>query len=385
MMEFFRTLLEMDFYEQIMAAGMGLLFVLALLLRIALTTGYQASMAFMNFGAKVIKNKEDVKKMGAGAFAHSAKEYMALAEGGAKVDAMALAKMSVYKSRLLFFNFNSMGGLVLTLETAFVPMAILMTLAAEATREFAILAVAIFILMRILASVFDIQTAKDRYVNTLAHVLTREIGKFYPNDTPGAIYTFGEDLKDYLTRQSAMYSDIMLKINNEFTEAIKSNMAAMTKGIEATLAAVSRQEGLSAAVSSWKTAIDRAANVQEGFAAETKAMGSVAGGLVQSLAAIKESQAALANSVALYETSLKDITGQMGDALGKIVAYHLAAANGQIADNIAESLKQARAANLEQIAEIKAVFAELNEQNKQQTRLLLSLIKGGEANGTANE
>jgi DNA anti-recombination protein RmuC len=98
--------------------------------------------------------------------------------------------------------------------------------------------------------------------------------------------------------------------------------------------------------------------------------------MAQSLAAAKDNQTVLNASMAQYETALKDITSQMGDALGKIIKYHLKSTNDQIAESINENLRLTRAANMEHISEIKGVFAELAEQSRYQTRILMDLLSG---------
>ncbi|MCL2350540.1 MAG: hypothetical protein FWC67_03560 [Defluviitaleaceae bacterium] len=356
--------------EQWAILAVAVLFVLPLVLRIILTSSFQAATALLSRKREPLMVRGDIDKLG-GVLGRAARDYVALAGRGSKVDSLELAKMTVSKNRLLFFNFNSISGLVMGLETAFLPLAILFGLAASAQVNFAIFCGIIFIIMRILIAIFDVQTIKERYISTLAHTLSRDIGKFFPDDNAAAVHAFSVDLKDYLTRQSAMYGDILIKINSEFVTAIKTSTTAMTANMEATLNSMARHESLDVAIKEIK-ALGAAA------AAITASLG-VAGqsaALEDSLEATKASQAALATSVAHYETSLKDITSQMGDALGKIVSFHLSSANSAIAESIEKNLKDTRAAYAEQISEIKAVFAELNKQNQYQTRILMELARG---------
>jgi hypothetical protein len=355
---FFNGIFNMGGYEQIAGLGLVVLFVILVVLRIMLTMSYSGAVALMNLSAKPVKVREDILKLGHGAFGRSAKEYLALAEKGAKVDAVSLAENSIFKNRLLFFNFNSMKGLVLGLEKAFVPLAILITIGAENKMELAMVAGIAFLLICIFAAIFDIETAKEKYVTNLAGLLIKEVGKFFPSDTGAAIYNF----------------------NAELIAAIKSNIYAMTTSVEATLKAISRQEGLDDAAVAWKHSLEKATLLQETIsktvAAENKAMAAASDAMVQSLNAAKENQAALSRTMEQYETALKDTTSQMGDALGKIINYHLAGANDQIAKSINEDLRLTRAANIEYIAEIKGVFAELAEQSRCQTRILMDLLVG---------
>ena len=148
----------------------------------------------------------------------------------------------------------------------------------------------------------------------------------------------------------------------------------MTDSVEATLNAITRHDGVGEAASQIK-ALGVAA---EAMAERMEFSGKHSEVLEQSLAQIRENQTVLGASVSAYEASLKDITAQMGDAMGKIVAYHMSAANTQIADSIGENLAQVKSANADQLAEVKEIFAQLTEQNRQTNRILTSLLKGGE-------
>ncbi|MCL2854821.1 MAG: hypothetical protein FWE21_04295 [Defluviitaleaceae bacterium] len=363
-----REILPIDNTDaRIAAISLGVLLVLPLILRIVLTISYRTATALATRGGKVLKMKTDIEKLSNGAFGRAVKEFAAMAQGGAKVDGLAVASMSLHTNRLLFFNFDSAGRLIKALDRVFFPIAILLGLALENVHllEFAVIAGGAFVAMQIFAAIFDVEAAKNRYITVLAQVLTKDVGKFFPQDAAGAVYTLGADLKEFLARQSAMYSDILIKINGEFTNAIKSNIATMTDSVEATLNAITRHDGL------------------EDSANQIKALGAAAEVMAQRMEfsaksneVLEQNQKALSASVAQYETSLKDITAQMGDAMGKIVAYHMSAANSQIADSIGENLALAKSSNANQLEEVKGIFAQLSEQTRQQTRILTALLKG---------
>ena len=375
-MEFFNLFFQMEINQQILVGGLAgfVLFVLAL--RIVLITSYHVAMGLANMGAKNLKSKTDIEKLPNGAFGRAAKEYALMAGAGAKVDNLKLAGLSLNTNKLLFFNFNSLGRLLKSLDIAFVPLSILVLVAATSHRlEIALFFAAAFVVMRVIGVVFDVETAKDRYITILSQVLAKNIGKFFPQDTTGAVYTLGADLKEFLARQSAMYSDILIKINGEFTNAIKSNVSTMTESVEATLNAITRHEGVGEAANQIKTL----GVVAEAMAERIEHNIKSSQVLEENLQAVRENQRVLGVSVATYEATLKDMTAQIGDAMGKIAAYHMSVANSQIADSIGESLAMAKSANAEQLAEVKEIFNQLTEQNRQQTRILTTLLKGGDS------
>jgi len=407
--------------EGIMAISLGVVAAVALVLRIILFSSYNAGVALTNISAKTIKSKADVEKLTGGTFARAAKEYAAMASGGARTDALDVARMAVSKNRLYLFNFKSLAGLVRLLERAYLPFAILFVLASEAQTEFVMLSAGIFLLLIILAAIFDIDGAQDKYITTLAYVLARDVGRLFPMDATTAVYAFGKDLDEYLNRQSAMYNEVLNKVKSEFTGAITANMSAMTKGVDATLNAIAKQEALENAISGWAKAVEKAAattssatDASEKIAASAAAMAALGTAMKDNRAEIKEdivlltnavqklnvlaaslearntamdgelglvieNQKALETAVASYEISLKEITGQMGDAMGKIVAYHLGGAGGQIADGIADSIKGALSSSVGREEQLRGILEDFAEQNRIQTMLLRDIKAQGEA------
>ena len=364
--------------EGIMAIALGVVAAIALLVRIILFSSYSAGIALINMAAKTIKSKDDVEKLTGGSFARAAKEYAAMAAGGTRTDALDVARMTVTKNRLYFFNFKSLAGFVRLLERAFLPFAILFVLASTAQVGFVMLSAAIFLLMIILAAVFDIDAAQDKYVTTLAYVLARDVGRLFPMDATSAVYAFGKDLDEYLNRQSAMYNEVLNKIKSEFSGAITANMSAMAKGVDATLNSIANHDALYS-----KSLKESREEVREDIilltnavqklnmlAASMEARNTAMDG---ELGLVIENQKALETAVASYETSLKEITGQMGDAMGKIVAYHLGGAGGQIADGISDSIKGALTSATGREEQLKSILEDFAEQNRYQTKLLLDL------------
>ena len=377
-----------------LAIILWLVFGLVVAMRIGLFLAYGGGTLLINLSAKNIKVRDDIKRLGNNVFGRLAREYVTMSEKTGRVDALALAQMAVVQNRLLFFNFKSMAGFINALERAFPIFAILSILATTAEGEFVIMSAIIFLLIIVLAAVFDINAAKDRYTTQLAHVLTRDVGQFFPTDATAAIYTFGNDLTDYLSRQSGMYNDVLNKINTNFTDAISSNISVMTKSLDATLNAVSKQEALQSALANWSDALGKAAVIQAAGSNSAKKMDDAAANLAacverlnglaeaavqrnaatdETLAFVRENQKALELSVNSFEIAMKQLTANLGDALGKIVQHHLDGSGSKIADEISDAIKAANAANAEQAHQIRAIFQEINEQSRTQTRLMLNI------------
>lgn len=395
--------------QQVLAAFLPGIALFALILRIWLFSAYKVAGLLVSRSAKGIKTKEDIKKLWSGAFGRGAREYVALAENGCKVDALALAEMALSKDfggrSVLFFNFASVTGFVRMLERAFPIFCIFVFLGLDSEIGIAIMAVILYLLMLVFAAIFDIYAARNRFVSNLAHTLARDIGRFYPTDVSSAVYTFGSDLKEYLSRQSMMYNEVLHKIKTEFTGAIASHVGAMATSLDATLNAISKQEALEAVAEKWSKSLDKAAVLQAAMtesAAKIEEFSAIRGKmeediklltvavqrfnlvgditekrndtLEESLAMLRQNQRMLETTLGRYETSLQELTGHLGAALGAIVEHHLNTAGGQIANQITESVNAAARLNIEQAERIKSIFEEIEAQNRSQTRLLLKIV-----------
>ena len=416
--DFANNIANFSIAEGIAAASLLVILVLAAIIRVALFSGYKGARIASVRSAKTISVKGDITKLTSCAFGRAARDYAALAERGGNINAAALAEMAITSGRndWLFFNFKSLGRCIKALERAYPFFAILAAVALEHSVELIIIAAAAYLLMVIFAAIFDYETAKERFVNTTAHLLARDVGRFFPADPASAIYTFGNDLNEYLSRQSLMFYDVLNKINTEFTAAIVSNVSAMTKNIDATLNAISKHDGLDAALAKWQHAIDSAAAMQaaaadtvtrikdalDGLAASDAEAKAARGAiqddiklltvavqrfnlvsantemrneaLAEGLSLVRDSQTVLADSVSTYEATIKVLTTQMGDALGRMVDHHIMTAGSQISDSITESIKSASKLNIQQAEQVKTIFDEICEQNRVQTRLLHRIL-----------
>jgi len=417
-------MLNMSHNEQIASISVFSLSVLAVIFRIILVVSFASGIAFINLQCKNIKNKADIEKLPNILFGKIAKEYAHIAKtmpGAA--DAYSIARLSVIKNKLLFFNFSSLATFIETLEGSVLLLSILFAIIAGPSIYFLIFVVVIYVLSKILAAIFDSKSAEMRYIDILAHSLNTNIGMFFPSDSTSAVTSFSADMQHFLEQQSKMYQDILLKINNEFTSSIKSATVAMTKSVEATMAAVVRQDGLTAAVdklanqvevivvankeiehsqfslkevledfskilNNTKDAISLYSQNIELNAKNTKSdivllvdaiekIGNTSQFMVtngklleQEMGLIKSNQQLLETSVASYELSLKELTAQIGDILGKIIGHHLASTNDLITEGVSNNLRLSHQSNSELISRVKDIFDELLEQSRYQTSIL---------------
>ena len=413
--------------EQIMAAVLAGIFLLALVIRIVLTSGYNAELGIIHMQLRGIKSREDIDKLANTPFGRIVKEYASLgARGIGKIDTEAISKLMTYRSRLIFFNYQSLGRLVRALELGILPLGVMFVFAANYQMDFVLIAGVAYGAAKIFASIFDFEMAHERYIATISHALSKDIAKFFPVDATSAILALSADMKEMLDRQSSMYNEILNKISTEFSGHVKTSIGAMTKSVELTLESIAKHEGLEAALSKWSDAIDVAAakqivvtqsvdrleKVLDGFSASAdraaegikssfdtlegaddklkednaQLTAAITGlmaiatdiqqrneGAAHGLDTITKYQRSLDASLSSYESSLKDITSTLGDALGKIIDFHLQNAYNTMSEGISENIRQVSSGQNELFHRLEGLFGRLEEQGRYQAGMLVSL------------
>ena len=101
---------------------------------------------------------------------------------------------------------------------------------------------------------------------------------------------------------------------------------------------------------------------------------SVRGDAVEAqLALVKEHQSTLEKSVQQYELTLREVTSQLGDAMGKMVDFHLQQSYGTLTDGVKESLDKIMAGNGDLLKRLQELFERMQEQSRSETAAILSM------------
>jgi len=404
------------FYERVMVVIILGIIGIIIIGRIVLAAGYNGELGIISMQIRGIKTRDDIEKLANNTFGRIVKEYAGLgARGIGKIDTAAIGKLMTYRSRLVFFNYQSLGRFIAALDGGILPLGILFAIAAQNRLDMAIVAGGAFAAAKVFGGIFDFEMAAERYAATISHVLSRDIARFFPIDATSAIIALSKDMKQLLERQNTLYNEVLGKISSDFTEQMKVSIKAMTHSVEMTMNSIAHHEGLEAALGRWRDAVDVAGARQLG-AAQTidklektladfntaatgidekittgkttmdtgieaiTALTTIATDMAAKQSHIMEEldsaakyRRALDQSLANYEASLKSITATIGDALGKMVDLHMQNATNAMAEGISANLRQSAAAQMELFNRLETLFAGLEEQSKYQTGLLVSL------------
>jgi len=91
------------------------------------------------------------------------------------------------------------------------------------------------------------------------------------------------------------------------------------------------------------------------------------------LATVKSHQSVLEKSVQQYETTLREVTSQLGEAMGKMVNFHLHQSYGALTDGVKENLDKIMAGNGDLLKRLQELFERMQEQSRSETAAIVSM------------
>jgi DNA repair exonuclease SbcCD ATPase subunit len=314
-----------------------------------------------------------------------------------RIPAAELVERQVEGLRFVGWRYSSLAAFVEGFEGGLLWIGVLLAVVFnEYAHVYGVLAVAVFLLLRLTAAVFDFRGERARLCDELLIYIEREVGRFYASDSGGAILRLKNELTEAQGRQTEALSaglshlatvltenaeglgktitETTKGINNQIAEAIKEKLVDMNTTFTSTLAA-------------WEKALTEATAIQTGMNTSAEAL-SKAGARLQSSAEllsahlqghsnalsdqliqlvravesvkeiaallearqetmtrqseyIQRNQEALETALASYEASLQGLTQSLGDGLGAFISLH--------AQSSAQAVNDALRGNLERI------------------------------------
>jgi len=88
---------------------------------------------------------------------------------------------------------------------------------------------------------------------------------------------------------------------------------------------------------------------------------------------VRTHQETLEKSIQQYEVSLRDITVQLGESMGKMVDFHLQQSYGALTDGVKESLSRIMTGNNELLTRLQDLFAQMQGQSRSETAAIISI------------
>jgi exonuclease VII small subunit len=417
-----------DSQSQIFILIFALTVLISQVLRIIVFIGCQIQYSSFKITAKDLKTKSEIASVKAGLIARAVKDYTRSCEKGiAHLDARAITKKHILRTRFIYWTYESLSRLVSGIEGQILFIGILLVLCIENQMFAGMMAVSVFILVRILAATFDYEYALSKLENEIVEYLEREIGQFYVLDvntgilrlnktlTAGAeaqvkamsesVKALGDNLVGVLklvvgdirkniddtVNTINSYSDVLKQPLNEWKQAVELataaqaqinksagslndaslNFAQIAKSAEASFSGYI--EKLESEKTLIKSQIDNLQSISSFVEANSELTGENKKSLETALSYIEKNQAVLEESLSKYELALQQITGKLGDALGSILNFHIEKSysdiNSQLTDNIGDIIQS----NSDLAAKLRDLFEEMSLQMKAQLKTVINI------------
>ena len=402
MFEFFERIFVLldrhDNHVVIMAVYLSLA-ALLVVLRIGAHLHFRGALfAFHTDSRREINSREEIRKIKNKLLRRAVAEYIRMAERAVTaVPTRQIVERSVANMGFFGWRYESLLPFVEGMEIGLLWVGLILAFVFDSYAfVYGLLAIILFIVLRIIAAFFNVRNAWRELTDEIILYIEREIGRFFASDTGGAILRLKNDLTEAIDRQSKTYQATMENIGRTMTEAmtqVTDSMISAANSIGPIVATamdeklVDMNATLTTVLNDWERALSESADIQTSMNTSSERL-SYAGGQLQSAAellathmkghsnalseqlitlvsaidAVKDSQhiltskqeaftkqaeyiesnqRALDSSLASYEASLQSLVQSLGNGLGAYINLH--------AQSSAQTVNDAFKANIDRL------------------------------------
>jgi hypothetical protein len=399
---------------------------LAGLFRVLLCIAYQNMAVVFKLQAKSFTRKEDIAKIKHGLFARTVKAYMLILEKGVSAfSAREIAEKEFGRAGFLIANYQSVGKFIVAVENSALVVSLIFAVIYPGNSAGA--GVVLFALLKILSLFFDFQTMKAQVLLDITAYIETEIAQFYAKDTVSSINLLRLELKNAMQAQAETFKDAIHHFGGTLSLSMEKTLSAVEGSVEKTMRTLlNSAEALTAPLGARRTALAEAAKSQEKLKITIDGINTTLGGvgklsevidgglgrltenmkgmiaplsgqvaaltgaaealkagsrdfseknseIAQQIAYIKTNQQALDTSLQQYELTLKLLSSQIGDGIGKIIEFHAQEAYQTMRMGLQDNLKTTVNANNELIARLQTLFEQMQAQSRSETSAILSI------------
>ncbi len=401
---------------------------LALIFRIALFIAYQNIYATYLLQSKEINEKKELENIKFGFFSKVVKFYVSVVEKGVvHLSPRDVVERQLGRSRFLLLNLKSYKGVLDTFEKSILLIGIILTLTVNEKATVAAICVFLFVVIKVVGLFLDYTAVESKIVFEMSNFMEIEINKFFGKDPVSAINLLRVDIKNSIQAQTSGLRETISMLGTELGEAMGKSMAAMTENVENAMTSVlNHKEILDEPIKKWRDTINEAVKGQDnfnktlaslnvsiqgveklsnivdgGFAKMSGSMGDYFSSLSKQVASLektadalytsnsnymarndeveqqlkylKTNQIALENSLQQYELTLKEITSQIGEGMGRIIDFQVQEAYNGINESLRQNLDSIIKSNSELIERLQSVFAQMQEQSRSEMNAIMSI------------
>jgi hypothetical protein len=370
-------------------------------LRVIAKVRFSAALVAFRQDAKELKTRDDVKKIRNTLLRRTVATYKSVADKAVtRVPATQLIERQIDGLRFVGWRYSSLVVFVEGFESGLLWVGLIFAVVFnEFAHIYGVLAVAVFLLLRLTAAAFDFRAARTRLCDEMLIYIEREVGRFYASDSGGAVLRLKDELAEAQNRQTTALTSALThltgvltentialgktitettkNINTQIAEAIKDKLVDMNTTFKATLegwekalaeagkvqtAMNGSAEGISKAGARLQSGADLLSAHMQGHSAAlsdqmvqfVRAMESVKDSveifkaqqeiLTRQALYIEQNQETLETALAAYEASLQGLTQNLGDGLGAFINLH--------AQGAAQAVNDALRSNLDKIMQL---------------------------------
>ena len=256
-----------------------------ILLRVIAHIHFRAALlGFRSDAKKEIDRKEDFRKLKSAVLTRVVNEYRRIADKAVSHAPTAqIVNRQIANMSFIGWRYDGLLPFVVEIERALIWVGLILAVVfAEQAFVYGVMAVAVFLLMRIAAAFFDFNGARDQLRDEILIYVEREVGRFYASDTGGAVLRLKGDLTGAISAMTDSLEGIVstmaqsladttasiAQTMTETTTSIGSTMTEATNAVGPALAAamdekmINMNANLSHTLESWEGALAEAVRLQ---------------------------------------------------------------------------------------------------------------------------
>ncbi|MCL2398383.1 MAG: hypothetical protein FWC91_01400 [Defluviitaleaceae bacterium] len=315
-----------------------ILHVLTIVLRLAVFFGYKGLNALMTMDmmpARGLVSKADIPTIRSSLLKRVAADYVAAAEKNApRIPLKAIIDKHILSLSFLGWPYAGISKWIEKLESSLMLLGLALAfLFLDYGNAYILLALTGFIILKLAAAFFDYDTAKQVLVSDIHLYMEREVGQFFAGHTAGAILQFKKGMEEAVDHQNALLRGTIEKLNADLHLTLKNLecLATLPKALENMI-----------------QSNDKYALHHDTYNTQIQM--------------IKDTQAALASSLEVYETTLQNLVQTMGNGMGTFIQLHGQNAADSLVDVMQNHMTHVIENNQQTVSSITSLMDQLTDQ-----------------------
>lgn len=405
-----------------------LAFIAYFVLKILLFLFYKSQYAIFNLNIKDINKEADIKDGKCKILNKVVKRYIkSVKKGISYVDTKTIVKNQVIKLNFLGINYASIENFLFGFEYIFIISGILFYISFGYENIMIVVAVIAFIAVKLINSIFDIKSIRERFIDEMTEYVNREIGQFFINDLAMSIQNFKSEMKDIFNIQTKSINEAILNSLETLANAVIVSNKELNNNVNNNIKIIAETANeFNKPIENWKNTLNESINVQENINQaiikmnniitvfetstknlseelekhlkvylnysdsvkdEIKNLSSMVSELEkcnkenqkfsnlinEQISYTEKNQKLLDESIQKYELMLENITSKMGESFGSIVEYQIKDFYNKMSENINGDIIKFSNSSNNLVEQMKELFSNMSEQSKLETAAITKM------------